>query len=269
MPARGERPAPLPDTLHDLAVAVPSHARTKAEALLAQLALGMAADAAPLARRIERARAARAPAAEWERIAAAVARSIAQRRGARRAPAGDRLSAGAAGRERAPTKSRASIRDHPVVIVCGETGSGKTTQLPKICIAAGRGERGLIGHTQPRRIAARAVATRIAQELGTEIGDGRRLQGALHRPHEARRLRQADDRRHPARRNAGRSAACRLRHDHRRRGARAQPQHRFPAGLPEAAPRPAARSQGDHHVGDARRRALRAALRHRRQRRRR
>ena len=57
-----------------------------------------------------------------------------------------------------------------MVIVCGETGSGKTTQLPKICLAAGRGERGLIGHTQPRRIAARAVATRIAQELGSELG---------------------------------------------------------------------------------------------------
>src|SRR6185295_19873532 len=59
-----------------------------------------------------------------------------------------------------------AIRAHPVIIVCGETGSGKTTQLPKICLAAGRGERGLIGHTQPRRIAARAVAARIAQELG-------------------------------------------------------------------------------------------------------
>jgi ATP-dependent helicase HrpA len=63
-----------------------------------------------------------------------------------------------------------TIRDHAVVIVAGETGSGKTTQLPKICLAAGRGVRGLIGHTQPRRIAARAVAARIAQELGTEPG---------------------------------------------------------------------------------------------------
>ena len=57
------------------------------------------------------------------------------------------------------------------MIVCGETGSGKTTQLPKICLDAGRGERGLIGHTQPRRIAARAVASRIAQELGTPLGE--------------------------------------------------------------------------------------------------
>jgi ATP-dependent helicase HrpA len=51
------------------------------------------------------------------------------------------------------------------VIVCGETGSGKTTQLPKICLELGRGATGLIGHTQPRRIAARSTATRIAQEL--------------------------------------------------------------------------------------------------------
>ncbi len=64
-----------------------------------------------------------------------------------------------------------AIRDHRVVIVCGETGSGKTTQLPKICLEQGRGVRGLIGHTQPRRIAARAVATRIAQELSTAPGD--------------------------------------------------------------------------------------------------
>ena len=81
----------------------------------------------------------------------------------------------------------AAIRDHPVVIVCGETGSGKTTQLPKICLALGRGERGLIGHTQPRRIAARAVAARIAQELGHRAGRRGRLQGPLRRPHEARR----------------------------------------------------------------------------------
>src|SRR5689334_24125934 len=63
-----------------------------------------------------------------------------------------------------------AIRAHQVLIVCGETGSGKTTQLPKICLRAGRGERGLIGHTQPRRIAARAVATRIAHELGQQVG---------------------------------------------------------------------------------------------------
>jgi len=65
----------------------------------------------------------------------------------------------------------AAIAAHPVVIVCGETGSGKTTQLPKICLALGRGKTGLIGHTQPRRIAATATARRIAQELSTPLGE--------------------------------------------------------------------------------------------------
>lgn len=64
----------------------------------------------------------------------------------------------------------AAIAAHPVVIVCGETGSGKTTQLPKICLELGRGVGGLIGHTQPRRIAARAVAARIAHELQSPLG---------------------------------------------------------------------------------------------------
>lgn len=66
----------------------------------------------------------------------------------------------------------ALIRQHQVVIVCGETGSGKTTQLPKICLELGRGAAGLIGHTQPRRLAARSVASRLAQELKTQVGAG-------------------------------------------------------------------------------------------------
>ena len=130
----------------------------------------MAADGIALAARIERARRTHASAPEWEKIAAALARSIEKReaRSARR-PA-------IAYPQDLPVAQRAAeiartITEHPVVIVCGETGSGKTTQLPKICLAAGRGERGLIGHTQPRRIAARSVAARIAQELGTEVGD--------------------------------------------------------------------------------------------------
>lgn len=65
----------------------------------------------------------------------------------------------------------AAIRDHQVVIVAGETGSGKTTQIPKICMELGRGVRGMIGHTQPRRIAARTVAERVADELDTPLGE--------------------------------------------------------------------------------------------------
>src|SRR2546423_57650 len=65
----------------------------------------------------------------------------------------------------------AAIRDHQVVIVAGETGSGKSTQIPKICLELGRGAQGLIGHTQPRRIAARSVAERVAEELGGELGE--------------------------------------------------------------------------------------------------
>ena len=65
---------------------------------------------------------------------------------------------------------KTAIASHQVTIICGETGSGKTTQLPKICLELGRGAAGLIGHTQPRRLAARSVAERIAEELGQPIG---------------------------------------------------------------------------------------------------
>ena len=64
----------------------------------------------------------------------------------------------------------AAIRNHQIIVLCGETGSGKSTQLPKICLELGRGVEGLIGHTQPRRIAARSVAARIAEELNVEVG---------------------------------------------------------------------------------------------------
>src|SRR5690625_3464067 len=63
-----------------------------------------------------------------------------------------------------------AINDHQVVIIAGETGSGKTTQIPKICLELGRGQNGQIGHTQPRRIAARTVAERIASELDVRLG---------------------------------------------------------------------------------------------------
>ena len=64
-----------------------------------------------------------------------------------------------------------AIAEHQVVVIAGATGSGKTTQIPKICLELGRGSRGLIGHTQPRRLAARNVANRVAEELGTPLGE--------------------------------------------------------------------------------------------------
>ncbi len=138
--------------------------------LLADLALGMAADWRPLSARIERAARSKAPAMEIERLTRAVAAS--RERAGMRATRIPRI----AYPPELPVAARrdeiaAAIAAHPVVIVCGETGSGKTTQLPKICLEVGRGVRGLIGHTQPRRIAARSVATRIAQELGTPVGE--------------------------------------------------------------------------------------------------
>jgi ATP-dependent helicase HrpA len=140
------------------------------EALIARLDDAMLADVPRLARRIGDAQARRAPAAGWARISEAIERSVSRR--AARAAAKPHV----AYPPELPVSQRAddiaaAIRAHPVVIVCGETGSGKTTQLPKICLAAGRGERGQIGHTQPRRIAARAVAARIAHELGTAVGN--------------------------------------------------------------------------------------------------
>ncbi len=140
-----------------------------ASRLLAQLASGLAADAIALTRRIERARRGRASAEEWGRIAQAVARSV-ERREARAARRPSIVYPPELPVAQRAADIEAAIGAHQVVIVCGETGSGKTTQLPKICLAIGRGERGLIGHTQPRRIAARAVAARIAQELHTEPG---------------------------------------------------------------------------------------------------
>ena len=169
---------------------------------------------------------------------------------------------------RCPCRARredllAAIRDHQVVVVAGETGSGKTTQLPKICLELGRGVRGMIAHTQPRRLAARTVAERIADELKRAAGRGGRLRGALHRPLARGHAAAADDRRPAAGRDPERPAAAPLRHDHHRRGARAQPQHRLPARLPEADPARAAGPEGDHHLGDDRPGALRGALRRR------
>src|SRR5690606_41159424 len=64
----------------------------------------------------------------------------------------------------------AALDKHQVIVVCGETGSGKSTQLPKLMLQLGRGTRGLIAHTQPRRVAARAIARRLSEEMNTELG---------------------------------------------------------------------------------------------------
>ena len=155
----------------------------------------------------------------------------------------------------------AALRDAQVVVVAGETGSGKTTQLPKIALELGRGVRGRIGHTQPRRIAARSVAERIAEELDTPLGEvvGFKMRFTDHvgDSHAG----QADDRRRPARRDRARPAAAPVRHDHPRRGPRAEPQHRLPAGLPRPAAAAPSRPEAGHHLGDDRRRAGGRALR--------
>ncbi|MEU1123884.1 ATP-dependent RNA helicase HrpA [Streptomyces sp. NPDC005899] len=130
-------------------------------------------DAQRLGRRLEGARRIRKPEAR---------QSVLDEIAAEATRAADRL-AGRAGRmpalsypEQLPVSQKKdeileAIRDHQVVIVAGETGSGKTTQIPKICMELGRGVRGMIGHTQPRRIAARTVAERVADELDTPLGE--------------------------------------------------------------------------------------------------
>ena len=146
----------------------------------------------------------------------------------------------------------AAIRDHQVVVVAGETGSGKTTQLPKICLELGRGRGGrdgVIGHTQPRRIAARSVAERIASELKTELGDEVGYQVRFtDKTSRAGRIKVMTDGILLAELQRDRDLRT-LRHDHHRRGPRAQPQHRLPARLPQAAAAAPARPQAGHHLG--------------------
>ena len=140
--------------------------------LSARLPALMARDQDRLRRRLDRARGLRPGAARQavlDEVAAAVEeaeRRLAERRArvpVPRYPAGLPVSV-------RKDEIGAAVAAHPVVIVAGETGSGKSTQLPKICLEVGRGVRGMIGHTQPRRLAARAVAERVAEELGSEVG---------------------------------------------------------------------------------------------------
>ncbi len=137
---------------------------------LGQLTL---ADEQRLARRLERLRRVRDPARRGRELGAlAAAVEAAERRVAARRASVPVISYPT----ELPVAQRkddlaAAIRDNQVVVVAGETGSGKTTQLPKICLEIGRGVRGRIGHTQPRRLAARTVADRVAEELGTPVGD--------------------------------------------------------------------------------------------------
>ena len=157
----------------------------------------------------------------------------------------------------------AAIRDHQVVVVAGETGSGKTTQLPKICLELGRGQGRLIGHTQPRRIAARSVADRIAEELGTPLGStvGYQVRFSDHTGPDTQiklmtdGILLAEMQRDPLLRRYDTL-------DHRR-GARAQPQHRLPAGLPQGPAAAAPRPQAGHHLGDHRPGPVLPALRRR------
>ena len=122
----------------------------------------------------------KSPDGRLARLAEAVRRSVALREARRRGVPPIRYDDDLPVSAKRDEIGRA-IRDHQVVIVCGETGSGKSTQLPKICLELGRGIDGLIGHTQPRRIAARSVAARIAEELASPLGPRRGLQGPLRR----------------------------------------------------------------------------------------
>ncbi|HEY7073327.1 MAG TPA: DEAD/DEAH box helicase, partial [Acidimicrobiales bacterium] len=150
-------------TNHSLPIASPAELRSRLGALTLH-------DEQRLRRRLDRAR----TAADGDEALAALAAEVSE--------AEDRVAA----RRRAvpevtypaelPITARrdellATIADHQVVVVAGETGSGKSTQIPKLCLELGRGVRGLIGHTQPRRLAARTVGARIADELGTDLGD--------------------------------------------------------------------------------------------------
>ncbi|HEU4600334.1 MAG TPA: ATP-dependent RNA helicase HrpA [Steroidobacteraceae bacterium] len=130
-------------------------------------------DRARLARELDRLFARRVPGADFESRVAALTKNIetsaAQVQRLRELPLRLDFDAGLPITAHREEIARA-LQKHQVIVVCGATGSGKTTQLPKICLEAGRGTFGFIGHTQPRRIAARAIAQRLAEEINTNVG---------------------------------------------------------------------------------------------------
>jgi ATP-dependent helicase HrpA len=161
----------VPDRRNETSTDTLGSDRSGPAALASRLPSLTLRDERRLRRRLERAR--RLPGPRRPRELRAIAQEIdrAERRVAERRAALPALDYPA----ELPVSERvadlgAAIRDHQVVVVAGETGSGKSTQLPKICLGIGLGIRGAIAHTQPRRIAARALAERIAEETGTELG---------------------------------------------------------------------------------------------------
>ena len=144
------------------------------------------------------------------------------------------------------------------MILAGETGSGKTTQLPKICLELGRES---IGHTQPRRLAARTIAERIAEELGEEVGGlvGYQVRFSDH-VGAGTKIKLMTDGILLAEIHRDRMLRT-LRHDHHRRGARTQPHHRLPARLPQAAAAETPGPEAHHHLGHHRPGQLLPALR--------
>ncbi|MDH4612669.1 ATP-dependent RNA helicase HrpA [Pseudomonas sp. BN102] len=139
------------------------------EQLLQRLDQAMGADRHRLRRQLHELRKNpdEAKLAQWaERFQASVARAEARRASVPVMRYDDALPIAAKRDE-----IKAALEKHQVLVIAGETGSGKTTQLPKICLELGRGAHGLIGHTQPRRLAARSVATRVAEEIGSPLGE--------------------------------------------------------------------------------------------------
>ena len=147
----------------------PAAERPSYEALTALLRECMAIDARRLSGRLRGMRGKNPSDAEITRVEEAIrascARAAARREALPRPTFSDALPV-----VQRKAEIAAAIERNQVIVLCGETGSGKTTQLPKILLELGRGVRGVIGHTQPRRVAARSVAARIAEELGVTLG---------------------------------------------------------------------------------------------------